>query len=124
LARGNYDQAREKLERNHGWFGSQLAYLHPSYTIDWKKGNFDKAVGALIPFHKNILWTRFYNGGNPAVFAMERAFAEYNAGRISEDAGKKEDAEKYYRSFLERFKNSDGGIPEKEDAEKRLAAMK
>ena len=123
LARGDYNQAREKLKPLKSWFGTQVGYLYPSYMVEWKNGNYDKAVSLLIPFQKNILWARFFNGGNTSVFTMERTFAEYTAGRISEDAGKKEEAAKYYKIFLERLKNSDAGIPEKVDAEKRLKEL-
>ena len=48
----------------------------------------------------------------------------YWLGKIAEKEGKKAEAAKNYRKFLDLWKDADPGIPEFEDAKKRLAALK
>jgi tetratricopeptide (TPR) repeat protein len=47
----------------------------------------------------------------------------YRLGKISEQQGKKAEAGGHYRKFLELWKDADRGLPEVEDARKRLAAI-
>lgn len=97
-----------------------VGYLHVSYTCDWGRQDFNSALKSIVPFDKNYIRSAVFQGGDPAHFAWERAFSDYTTARIYEDAGNKKEAMKYYKIFLERFKDSDHGIYEKEDAEKRI----
>ncbi len=47
----------------------------------------------------------------------------YWLGRIAEERGKKTEARKRYQEFLEMWKDADPGLPEVEDAKKRLAGL-
>ena len=100
-----------------------MDYLSISYTRDWKMRNFDGALQQLIPFSKNHLRSGLFSGGDPTAYACELAFSDYTIGKIYQDAGNKPESQKHYRAFLDRFKNSDPGIPEKEDAQKRLLEL-
>jgi hypothetical protein len=45
-------------------------------------------------------------------------------GRVAEQQGDKVKAAEQYRKFLDRWKDADPGIPEVEEAKKRLAGLK
>jgi tetratricopeptide (TPR) repeat protein len=51
------------------------------------------------------------------------AKAYYQLGKISEQQGKTAEAAERYRKFLDLWKDADPGLPEVEDARKRLAAI-
>ncbi len=50
--------------------------------------------------------------------------AFYRLGRISEEEGRTDEAAAHYRKFLALWRDADAGLPEVEDARKRLAALK
>jgi tetratricopeptide (TPR) repeat protein len=51
------------------------------------------------------------------------ALSFYQLGKISEQQGKKAEAAEHYRKFLSLWKNADPGLPEVEDARKRLTVL-
>jgi tetratricopeptide (TPR) repeat protein len=49
--------------------------------------------------------------------------AHYKLARVFEQMGDKEGAARYYREFLDYWQNADPGLPEVDEAKKRLAAL-
>ena len=47
----------------------------------------------------------------------------YKLGKVYEQIGKKDEARKEYTKFLDLWKDADPGLPEVEDARRRLAAL-
>ena len=60
----------------------------------------------------------------PVRYFYELSMADFNLGRIAEKMNDPAAARDHYLKFLERMKAADPGIPEVEDAQKRLAALK
>ena len=81
-----------------------------------KKGELDKARD---DFEKilRLTWGRYYYGD---IYA--RSF--YQLGRIYGQLGDKAKAAENYQKFLDRWKDADPGLPEVEDARKRMAGLK
>ena len=82
----------------------------------FEKGDLDAARSV----YEKILaltWGRIYGGGTYA-----QGF--YMLGRIAEQKGDKIAAIERYSKFLDIWKDADPGIPEVEDAKKRLAGLK
>ncbi len=115
LARENHAQAVELFDvayklRDDNYILESLAY---AYFI---KGDLDKAIDK----YEHLI-TRKQFGWEAQEYWIQ---AHYQLGKLY---GKKGDAEKaiqYYKHFLDIWKDADPGIPEVEDARKRLAGLK
>jgi tetratricopeptide (TPR) repeat protein len=57
-------------------------------------------------------------------YFLESSKADYKMGRLYEKQGNKVKAVEHYTKALERWKNADPGLPEVEDARKRLAGLR
>jgi len=57
--------------------------------------------------------------GNPAFWALD----QYRLAKVSERANRPEKAKEWYARFLTDWKEADPGIPEVDEARKRLAAL-
>jgi len=104
-----HQYATDVLGSKHALFLDGLA------SIQYKAGNSDKAQET---YERIISLTtgRYYYGD---IYA--RSF--YMLGRIYEGKGWEGKAIDHYQKFLDLWKDADSGIPEVEDARKRLAAI-
>ena len=50
--------------------------------------------------------------------------SHYDLGQIYKEMGRKADAEQQYAAFLEAWAEADEGLPQVEDAKRRLAALR
>jgi tetratricopeptide (TPR) repeat protein len=90
-------------------------YLNPLARAYFESGDLEKArkqYEALIGLSAG----RMYSGD---IYA--KSF--YMLGQIYDRSGKKKEARANYRKFLELWKNADLGLPEVEDAKKRLVGL-
>jgi tetratricopeptide (TPR) repeat protein len=120
FARGNAARAAEYFEQAKASY-SGLHHGSIAYTVDglarayYVLGNYEKAAEE-FELITTLTWDRLSYGD---IYA--RSF--YMLGKICEKAGKKRDARRNYKRFLELWKNADPGLPEVDDAKARLAAL-
>jgi serine/threonine protein kinase/Tfp pilus assembly protein PilF len=120
LEKKNYSKAIEYFKRGqlllHPVQGDHLIFADSLGRAYQKAGDLDSAIeeyeraGTLIP-------SRLFAGD---IYAQ----SFYRLGTIYEQKGMKEKAEEKYEKFLDLWKNADSGLPEVEDAQKRLAALR
>jgi len=121
LARGNYKAAIAAAEKPLSmWPPSDpripAHYYEPLASAHFEKGDLDAARSV---YEKILaLTTGRFDGGDVYV----RSF--YMLGIIAEKKGDKTVAIERYSKFLDLWKDADPGIPEVEDARKRLAGLK
>ena len=106
---GNLERATQGIQAFYGEFMLARAYL--------KSGKLDKAVAGL----EKIL-TRYDE--YRAWFPVLAAKAHYLLGMAYEKSDWNSKAAEKYEEFLDLWEDADSGIPEVEDAEKRLARLK
>jgi serine/threonine protein kinase/predicted Zn-dependent protease len=121
LQRGNYIKAIENLKKaisllSYGPLTKRADFIDSLALAYIKSGNLDKAREE---YEKITALTtgRFFYGD---IYA--KSF--YMLGKVYQDLGDEAKARDYYEKFLELWKDADPGIPEVEDAKKRLAALK
>ncbi len=102
---------------------SNIDFAHLKAAYHASRHQFDRAIQTMVPFHKYMMTSRTFYGGDQTFFACERAFSDYHTAWLYQQNGQKENAIRYYKIFLERFKDADPGIPEKVDAEKKLSSL-
>jgi len=115
LARGNYDEAVDLLEttiklRDDCYTLSSLGYAY--HYLD--------QLGKAISVYEDMVGPKYTLGWEAQECVVE---AYYNLARIHEEMGNQEQAEKYYRQFVDIWKNADEDIPILIDAKERLASL-
>jgi tetratricopeptide (TPR) repeat protein len=115
--------AISKLEESLQWLGEEtfnwgldhaylLDLLGDAYQLNGQK---DKAARTYARIRElisgRVEWGAVYS----------RSF--YKLGKLYEQLGKKAEARKEFTKFLDLWKDADPGLPEVEDAKKRLAAI-
>jgi len=115
LAKGNTTEAIPLLEaavklRNDSYTLSSLAYCY------YKSGQQGKAISV----YEDIIGPQYSFGWEAQQHCVE---AHYNMARIYEELGDNEQAIKYYRDFLDIWKDADEDIPILLDAKSSLARL-
>ncbi len=123
MSRGNYAQAIEHFQEVYNLQGSQFDWLEPHgyiltnlATAYLLSGDLDSAQAE----YERIL--KLTTGRLPTGDLYVKAF--YQLGKIHEERGNVSGAVEHYEKFLDLWKDADPGLPEIEDAKKRLAALK
>jgi len=115
LARGNHNEAIALFEtayklRDDNYVLESLAF---AYLMS---GDLEKAIAKY-----EHLVSRKQFGWEAQEYWIR---AHYQLGKIHEEKGEIEKAIQYYQRFLDIWKDADPGLPEVEDAKKRLAGLK
>jgi tetratricopeptide (TPR) repeat protein len=112
----HFDKAISLLDFQYAAIGEEHAlFYEPLALALFKSGNLDKAREQYEKITQ-LTTGRLYYGD---IYA--RSF--YMLGKIAEEQGDKLRARENYRHFLDLWKDSDRGLPEVEDARKRLASL-
>ena len=125
LKRRNLNQAIENLgksvslmpfENNRWSWGLQASFLDPLALAYFEAGQQEKALATYQKITEltsgRLAWGDIY------------AKSFYQMGKINEVRGDHARAIVHYRKFLDLWKDADPGLPEPEDARKRLAGLK
>ncbi len=123
LKKANYSKAFENLNKAMSLLPSQAAifdehaiYFDALASAYYKAGDLEKAKTE----HEKL--TSLTTGRTAYGDVYAKSF--YMLGKIAEQQGQKARAVEHYQKFLELWKDADPGIPEIDDARKRLAALK
>jgi tetratricopeptide (TPR) repeat protein len=125
LKRKNLKQAIDDLEKsvslmpfeNDPWsWGLQASFLDPLASAYLEAGQQEKALAT----YQKI--TELTNGRLAWGDIYAKSF--YQLGKINEMKGDLVKAIGHYQKFLDLWKNADPGLPEVEDARKRLAGLR
>jgi tetratricopeptide (TPR) repeat protein len=122
LKKENFSEAVERDQRaaallpfQYSWENDQALFLDALAWAHLQKGDLDQARGE----YEKILRLTFGRQYFGDIYA--RSF--YQLGRIYEQQGQKDLARQNYEKFLDLWKDADPGLPEVEDARKRLAGL-
>jgi tetratricopeptide (TPR) repeat protein len=113
----DFDKAVSLLDFQYAAIGEEHAlFIGPLALAFYKSGHFDKAREQYDKITR-LTTGRLYYGD---IYAM----SFYMLGKIAEQQGDQVRAGENYRKFLDLWKDADPGLPEVEDARKRLAGLK
>jgi tetratricopeptide (TPR) repeat protein/TolB-like protein/tRNA A-37 threonylcarbamoyl transferase component Bud32 len=112
---GNFEKAKSFLKFQSGAFDEHAFFLDGLASAYQKAGDLAKAAEE----YERI--TSLTSGRMAYGDIYAKAF--YMLGKIAESQGEKAKARELYRKFLDLWKDADPGIPEVEDARKRLAEL-
>jgi tetratricopeptide (TPR) repeat protein len=123
LKKANFRRAIESLNKAISLLPSQVStndehalFYGPLASAYYKAGDLEKARAEYVKI------TTLATGR--ASFGDIYAKSFYMLGKIAEQQGQKARAVEHYQKFLDLWKNADPGIPEIDDARKRLSALK
>ena len=112
---GRLIEAEELLPFEYYFDNDQALFMDALARAYFEQGDFDKARAGYEKITRLTLGAFYYGD----IYA--RSF--YRLGMISEKQGNKAKAIEHYRRFLDLWKDADPGLPEIEDAKKRLAGL-
>jgi tetratricopeptide (TPR) repeat protein len=120
----NFDRARDYFQKALPLMGIDMAFNNRPEILDYlaetyqQAGRWAEAARAYedILSHKSLF---YYGPAEHLIFAR----SIYKLGKVLEHMGDKAGAAARYREFLDLWKNADPGLPEVEDAKKRLSAL-
>jgi len=126
IERGQFDKALPELERVSvlypkyeiyygGFLDDRAFFIYPLALAYYKAGDLNKAIAIYQEITLLTIGRR--------TFGDIYAKAFYMLGKIYEQKGEKAKAVENYRKFLSLWKDADPGLPEVEDARKRLASL-
>jgi tetratricopeptide (TPR) repeat protein len=124
LAQGDLDKTIYTLDGDTTLFRTsnpKYSELKINYLIG--KNRFSEALNLLDKIDQEISLGRYSNGGNQTIYTINLMFREYYKGIVYEKQNRPKLALEAYTAFLGLLKDSDPGIKEKEDAERRVKAL-
>jgi len=119
------EAASGQLTQLSGWMGR----LHPhSFTLLARANAMTKKTTAAIEiyekFYNHITSRNPFNGGDYFSYFLERPKVNYYLARLYEQEGEVQQAQRYYATFLDLWKNADSDLPELVDARQRYSQLK
>jgi tetratricopeptide (TPR) repeat protein len=112
----NFQEAISLLPFQSDFYNDHAFFMEPLARAYEKAGNLEKARAE---YEKIIALT-----SGRLIYGDIYAEACYRLGVIAEKRGQKDKAVEHYRKFLDLWENADSGLPEVEDARKRLEGLK
>jgi serine/threonine protein kinase/Tfp pilus assembly protein PilF len=121
LKRGNHALAIEQMQKALDLYPyvqstMKMLFINPLAKAYYESGDLDNAQNA----YQDVIaqqWGRLWGGD---MYAL----SFYMLGKIAEQQGQKAKAVGHYTKFLDLWKDADPGLPEVEDARKRLAGLR
>jgi eukaryotic-like serine/threonine-protein kinase len=124
LARNKPGEVLRGLDQmGYSAWKSSPHYWRARASAEEALGRFDLAEEDFKKLFGRVDAARVGSFGDPVRYFYELSIVDYNLGRMAEKKGKIEAAREHYRNFLERMKAADPGVPEVEEARKRLAGL-
>jgi tetratricopeptide (TPR) repeat protein len=124
LAQGDLDKTIYALDGDEKLFrfnNPKYFEIKINYLIG--KNRLQEALNLLDRINKEILSGRYAFGGNQTIYTINLMFRDYYKGVVYEKLNQPKEAIEAYGAFLELLKDSDPGIREKEDAERRVKML-
>ena len=124
LEKGNHARALRSLQTAAGmmfsetsfWPSDQALFMEPLADVFFISGDLDRAQDEYEKIRRLTM--------GRLRFGDIYAKSFYMTGRIFEQQGRKDKAIDNYDRFLDLWKDADPGLPEVEDAKKRLTGLK
>lgn len=123
MARAKPEEALRNLGRASfsAWWSSPF-YWRTKASAEEALGRFEAAMEGYKKFRGWMMIAR-QELRDPVRYFYELSMVDYNLGRLAEKMKNPAAAKEHYQKFLDRMKNADPGLPEVEEARKRMAGL-